>query len=181
MRILAENTLALVIDFQERLVPVIQDSEELLHNTEILIKGLHTLGIPMIATQQYTKGLGMTVENIRNAVGEEFIYCDKLTFSCAEDENIMKKIEETGKKNIIICGIETHICVLQTVIDLIYLGYNVILVENCIGSRKQRDHAIGLQRAVKEGAMLTTYESVLFELARVAGTDVFKAISKLIK
>ena len=93
----------------------------------------------------------------------------------------MKKIEETGKKNIIICGIEAHICVLQTVIDLIAKGFHVILVEDCVGSRKENDRQIGLQRAAAEGAILTTYESILFELTRVAKTDVFKEISRLIK
>jgi nicotinamidase-related amidase len=181
MRILAEETMALVIDFQERLVPVIHNSDELLHNTQILIKGLQTLGIPMLVTQQYTKGIGMTVPVLSEVFGEDFNYEDKISFSCAEDETILRKIEEAGKKNIIICGIEAHICVLQTVIDLISKGYNVVLVENCIGSRKESDRLVGIERAMAEGAILTTYESILFELTRVAGTEVFKSISRLIK
>jgi len=122
MRILAEDTLALVIDIQERLVPVIRDSNGLLHNVDILIKGLRALKIPMIVTQQYTKGIGMTIPTIIEAIGDEFSYYDKITFSCADDEKILQRIEETGKKNIIICGMEAHICVLQTVIDLISKG-----------------------------------------------------------
>lgn len=181
MRILAEDTLALMIDFQERLVPVINNNNELLHNTEILIKGLKALEIPMIVTQQYTKGIGMTVPVITEAIGEEFSYQDKLTFSCAEDEMILHKIEDMGRKNIIICGIEAHICVLQTVIDLLQKGYHVILVEDCIGSRKESDLNIAVKRATSEGAIITSYESILFELTRVAKTDVFREISKLIK
>ncbi|MDD3172957.1 MAG: isochorismatase family protein [Herbinix sp.] len=181
MRILAEDTLALVIDFQERLVPVINNKDELLHNTEILIKGLKALQIPMLVTQQYTKGIGMTVPEITEAIGEVFTFQDKLTFSCAENEEILSKIAESGKNNIIICGIEAHICVLQTVIDLIAKGYNVILVEDCVGSRRERDRQVGIKRAIAEGAIPTCYESILFELTRVAKTDVFKEISRLIK
>jgi len=181
MRILAEDTLALIIDFQERLVPVMDQKEQLLHNTEILIKGLRALKIPMLVTQQYTKGIGMTVPVFTEAFGEEFSYYDKVCFSCAEDEVIFDKIEKSGKKNIIVCGIEAHICVLQTVIDLIAKGYQVILVEDCVGSRRDNDRQVGIKRAIMEGAIPTTYESILFELTRVAKTDVFKEISTLIK
>lgn len=181
MRILAEDTMALIVDFQERLVPVIHNQEELLHNTEILMKGLQVLNIPMIVTQQYTKGIGMTVSSLSDVIGESFIFEDKLTFSCAQDETILGKIEATGRRNIIICGIEAHICVLQTVVDLLALGYNVILVEDCVGSRKESDRLIGIKRALMEGAIPTSYESILFELTRVAKTDVFKEISRLIK
>ena len=181
MRILAEDTLALVVDFQERLVPVIDHNLELLHNTEILIKGFKALGIPMLVTQQYTKGIGMTVPELASAMGDDFTFFDKLTFSCAEDETIINKIAESGKRNIIVCGIEAHICVLQTVIDLILKGYHVILVEDCVGSRKESDRQVGIRRAIAEGAVITSYESVLFELTRVAKTEVFKEISRLIK
>lgn len=181
MRIKADDTIALVIDYQERLVPVISNMEGLLRNTIILLKGLRILNIPMIITQQYTKGLGNTIPVITDAVGRMQAYFDKITFSCADDPEIMREIEKHGKKNIIICGIEAHICVLQTVIDLLEKGYNVILVENCVGSRKKSDRNFALTRAIKEGAVIATYESILFELARVAGTDVFKKISSLIK
>ena len=181
MRILSEDTLALLVDFQERLVPVINHDVELIHNTEILIKGLKALGIPIIVTQQYTKGIGMTVTELATAIGDDFSFFDKLTFSCAEDVTILSKIAETGKSNIIVCGIEAHICVLQTVIDLIAKGYHVILVEDCVGSRKESDRQVGIRRAIAEGAVITSYESILFELTRVAKTEVFKEISRLIK
>jgi len=181
MRILSEDTLALLVDFQERLVPVINHDVELIHNTEILIKGLKALGIPIIVTQQYTKGIGMTVPELATAIGDDFSFFDKLTFSCAEDVTILSKIAETGKSNIIVCGIEAHICVLQTVIDLIAKGYHVILVEDCVGSRKESDRQVGIRRAIAEGAVITSYESILFELTRVAKTEVFKEISRLIK
>jgi nicotinamidase-related amidase len=181
MRIIAKDTMALVIDFQERLVPVIHNNEELLHNTEILVKGLRALEIPLLVTQQYTKGIGMTVPVLAEAVGGEFIYEDKLAFSCAEEEAILQKLEKIGRHNIIVCGIEAHICVLQTVIDLIAKGYHVILAEDCVGSRREKDCLVGIKRAVMEGAVPATYESILFELTRVAKTETFKTISKLIK
>lgn len=181
MRILAEDTLALVVDFQEKLVPVIDNKDELIHKTKILLQGLQALHIPMLVTQQYTKGIGMTVSDLSEVAGDPFTYWDKITFSCVEDEEIFQKISESGKKNIIICGIEAHICVLQTIIDLIAIGYHVILVEDCVGSRKESDRLIGLKRAILEGAIPTSYESILFELTRVAKTDVFKEISRLIK
>ncbi len=181
MRILAEDTLALIIDFQEKLVPVINNQEELLHNTEILMKGLKALGIEMVVTQQYTKGIGMTVSELMEVFEGSFEYLDKVSFSCAEDETIYGKIAESGKKNIIVCGVEAHICVLQTVIDLIAKGYKVVLVEDCVGSRRESDRQVGIKRAITEGALPTTYEAILFELTRKAKTDVFKVISKLIK
>ena len=181
MRIVADDTLALIVDFQERLIPAIENREMLLHNTEILIKGLRALNIPMLVTQQYTKGIGMTHPMLVDALGGNFEYLDKITFSCAEDEAIMKKIEDSGKKNIIICGIEAHICVLQTVIDLKAKGFHVILVEDCVGSRKESDRQLGLKRALLEGVIPTSYESILYELTRVAQTAAFKEILKLIK
>ena len=158
MRILAEDTLALVVDFQERLVPVIDNNEGLIHNTEILIKGLQILEVPTLVTQQYTKGIGMTVPELSSLYGSDFEYYDKITFSCAMEEGI-----------------------LQTVIDLIEAGYQVILVEDCVGSRRESDRLTGIKRAIVEGAIPTTYEAILFELTKIAGTDKFKQISKLIK
>lgn len=181
MRILTEDTMAIVIDYQERLMPVIHNSDQLIHNSAILLKGLKTLGIPMVVTQQYTKGLGMTVEPIADVFGEEFTYYDKTTFSCLDDENIRKAVEEMGKKNVIVCGAEAHICVQQTVIDLIAMGYHVILVEDCIGSRKEKDYETALRRAAMEGAIPATYEAILYELTRMAKTDIFKEISRLTK
>lgn len=181
MRIKAEDTLALVIDLQERLVPVISNREMLLKNTTKLIKGLNILNIPMLVTQQYTKGLGMTVPELVKVFGEDFYYYDKISFSCAMDERINQAIAASGRKNIIICGVEAHVCVLQTVIDLIAQGYNVILPEDCIGSRKEYDKLAAIKMAGMEGAIPATCESLLFELTQIAGTDSFKKISSLIK
>lgn len=181
MRIKAEDTMALIIDLQERLVPVMSEREDVIHNTMKLIEGLNILGIPSVVTQQYTKGLGMTIPSIMRIYGEAFAYMDKIHFSCMDETEILHKIESYQKKNVIVCGIETHVCVQQTVIDLLAAGYQVILVEDCVSSRKSNDKKIAVKRMYKEGATLATYESILFELARVSGNEEFKAISKIVK
>lgn len=176
MRIEAEDAIAIVIDYQERLMPVMYEKEELLKNTTILLSGLQELQIPIVVTQQYTKGLGQTVEEIRNVLGN-FNYLEKVAFSAFEE---IKQVIE-GKKYVIVCGIEAHICVLQTLLDLKENGYIPVLVEDCISSRTLHNKQIALERAKQEEVILTTYESVLFELMKTAGTDTFKKIQKLIK
>lgn len=180
MRIKSNETMALIIDYQEKLVPVMNEKEIFVENSAILINGLKALKIPIVVSQQYTKGLGNTIQAIREAIGDFEAY-DKITFSCAGNEPIMEALQKIDVKNVIICGCEAHICVLQTVIDLLALGMNVIVVEDCIASRKEQDLYSALVRAEKEGALITTYEAILFELCEKAGNDTFKYISKLIK
>lgn len=176
MRIHLEDAIALVIDYQEKLVPVMYEKERLIQDSAILLAGLKMLKVPMIITQQYTKGLGTTVKEITDAVGHEE-YIDKISFSAYE--SVKEKIQ--GKKFVIVCGIETHICVLQTVIDLAANGYIPVVVEDCVSSRKLNDRRVALKRMREEGAIVTTYESILFELLKVAGTETSKKIQRLIK
>ena len=176
MRIHLEDAIALVIDYQEKLVPVMYEKERMIQDSAILLAGLKMLKVPMIITQQYTKGLGTTVKEITDAVGHEE-YIDKISFSAYE--SVKEKIQ--GKKFVIVCGIETHICVLQTVIDLAANGYIPVVVEDCVSSRKLNDRRVALKRMREEGAIVTTYESILFELLKVAGTETSKKIQRLIK
>lgn len=179
MRILAENTSCIVIDYQEKLVPTMSEKEALIANSVTLLKGLKLLEIPMILTTQYAKGLGNNVPEICEAVGEvEAI--DKTTFSAYETEAVCEAMDKT-RKNVIICGMEAHICVLQTAIDLKEAGYQPIIVTDCVSSRREHDKAFGIVRAEQEGVLLTTKEALLFELTRQAGGPVFKQISALIK
>lgn len=178
MRIEPEHTAALVIDYQEKLVPVMHKKEALMDYSAILLAGLRVLHIPMYITQQYTRGLGMTVSDIYEAAGiNQNDYIDKMTFSAYD------KVKEfiQKKKFIIVCGIESHICVLQTVIDLAKAGFVPVLVVDCISSRKESDIMVAIKRAEKEGAVITTYEALLFELLQVAGSDTSKKIQRLIK
>ncbi len=176
MRIETEHAAALVIDYQEKLVPVMEGKEKLICHSSTLLQGLNVLEIPMFLTQQYTRGLGMTVKEITEAAGTEE-YMEKISFSAYEC--VKEKIWD--KKYIIICGIEAHICVLQTVIDLKMEGFIPVVVEDCLSSRKGNDKMIALERMRDEGAMITTYESLLFELLKEAGTEKSKRIQRLIK
>ena len=176
MRIERENTVALVIDYQEKLVPVMDEKERLIQNSSILLAGLKYLGVPMIVTQQYTKGLGITVQEIREAM-ESDDYIDKISFTAFD--SVKEQIRD--KKFVIVCGIEAHICVLQTVIDLVEEGFVPVVVEDCISSRKPNDKEVAIRRMLEEGAIVTTYESLLFELLKIAGTEESKRIQRLIK
>ena len=176
MRIERENTVALVIDYQEKLVPVMDEKERLIQNSSILLAGLKYLGVPMIVTQQYTKGLGITVQEIRDAM-ESDEYIDKISFTAFD--SVKEQIRD--KKFVIVCGIEAHICVLQTVIDLVEAGFVPVVVEDCLSSRKPNDKKVAMKRMLQEGAIVTTYESLLFELLKIAGTEESKRIQRLIK
>lgn|ERR1035438_4672864 len=180
MRILKEHSSALIIDIQERLFPFIFENEKLVKNLTILIEGLKALSIPIHVTEQYVKGLGPTVAPVA-AVLEGIKRTEKMCFSCYDEPGIAESIAIGGRQNIIIAGIESHVCVLQTVIDLKHNGYTPVVVEDCISSRKENDKKVALSRMRIEGAVITTYESILFELLRFSGTEQFKAISKLVK
>jgi nicotinamidase-related amidase len=180
MRILKENSAGLIIDIQEKLFPFIFENEQLTRNTQILIEGLKVLDVPLIVTQQYTKGLGETITPVAESLGD-FKYLEKTAFSCCDDNGFNIELAETNRKFIIITGIETHVCVLQTTIDLLEKNFIPVVVEDCVSSRRLNDKNFAIERMRREGAVITTYESILFELLRYSGTDQFKAISKLVK
>ena len=180
MRIKKEDTIAVVIDVQERLFPLISDNKNLTDNIVKLIKGLKAIGIEILVTVQYTKGLGFTIQPIKEALGE-LETMEKTFFSCCGDENFINALKNTGKKNVILCGIESHVCVLQTAIDLKEKGFQPILIEDCVSSRRINDKKIAIERMRSEGAIISTHESILFELLEVSGTDSFKAVSKIVK
>jgi len=180
MRITKDNTSAVIIDIQERLYPHMHNREELECNVGILIKGLHLLKVPLLITEQYSKGLGKTIPAISENL-ENLDPIEKISFSCCDESRFLKELNMLNKKFVILAGIETHVCVLQTVLDLIDSGFYPVLVEDCVSSRKENDKKIAIERIRNEGAIVTTYESILLELCRVAGTETFKRISGLIK
>jgi nicotinamidase-related amidase len=180
VRIFSSDTIALVIDIQEKLFPHIDNHKNLLTNSRILLAGLDVLKIPVVVTEQYPKGLGSTLKEISNLING-FNPISKISFSCCGEKKFLEAVQNYSKRNIIICGIETHVCVLQTVMDLIERGYHPVIIEDCVSSRKSKDREIALKRMAREGVIITTYESILFELCEIAGTDQFKQISKLVK
>lgn len=183
MRILSRETAALFVDFQERLLPVIHEGEEVTRRSAMLLRGLNALEVPVVFPRQYPKGLGDIVPEIKEAA-LPYTPMDKLSFSALGEEEIgyqFRALRAQGRKTVLVCGVEAHVCVLQSAIDLKDRGFHVVLVTDCTGSRYPLDKKIALKRAVQEGIYLTTAESILFELTERAGTDVFKVISKLVK
>jgi nicotinamidase-related amidase len=180
MRIVKDKTAAVIIDLQERIFAVMPEKEVLAKNILTLISGLKVIGIPVIVTEQYVKGLGPTISGIAEQL-EGIKRIEKASFSCCDEPQFMMELASSGKELVIVAGIESHVCVLQTVIDLQQNGYHPVVVEDCISSRKPNDKKIAIERMRKEGAIITTYEAILFELLRYSGGETFKAISKLVK
>lgn len=180
MRITKENTTALFIDFQERLFPAMNEKDTLLKNTKMLVEGLNILGIPMAFSQQYTKGLGETISEISSLV-HNFAPIEKISFSCFGVEEYTAFLQHHQSRTIILCGIEAHVCVLQSVVDLKEAGYTPVVVTDCISSRTPLSKESAIERFRHEQIMMCTCESILFELTRSAKAEEFRAISKLVK
>ena len=179
-RIKAEDCIFVQVDVQEKLFPHIANNEQLEKNLIILIKGLQLHEIPIIVNEQYKKGIGETIPSLRELT-DTYPHFEKTTFSCCGNEDGLNAIKSSGKKTVILAGIETHVCVLQTAIDLIEEGLNVVLVTDCVNSRKSIDKETAILRLMQIGVVPTTYESLLFELTVNAKHPVFKEISKLVK
>jgi hypothetical protein len=179
-RIQREQAAGLVIDIQEKLFPFISGHEDLALKSGILIKGMQLLQLPILMTEQYSKGLGPTIQPVRELF-DPGSHLEKLAFSCCDDAGIMERLNSLHKKFIIITGIEAHVCVLQTATDLLERDFIPVVVEDCVSSRKLNDKNMAIARMRRMGAVITTYESVLFELLRFSGTEEFKAISRLVK
>ena len=180
MRIIREEAAAVVIDIQERLLPHIYGGDIVLSNCLKLIEGLKILSVPVIITQQYTKGLGPTVPSIVQMF-PQFRFIEKISFSCCEELAFKNEISRLNKTDIILVGIEAHVCVLQTCIDLLAEGKKPVVVEDCVSSRRPEDKRVAIERMRQEGARITRVESLLFELTRVAGNQIFKSISNIVK
>lgn len=175
-----ENTVLLVVDMQERLLPVMDNFEEIIRKNEILIKGIKELNIPVMFTEQFPKGLGSTVENIKEAlVDANAVGFEKLEFSAFN--SVKDELKRLNKNAIVISGIETHVCVYQTIKELIMEGYEVYIPFDAVSSRdiKNKENALYLVREM--GACVTNVETILFDLLKTAEHPSFKAISKLIK
>ena len=174
----APTTTLLLIDVQERINGVMADPSHL-PRQGVLLEASGILDLPVVTTEQYPKGLGATVQDLAGLLPTAAV--EKSTFSCARQPEAMAAIEATGRKQIVVCGIETHVCVLQTVIDLLEQGFEVHVPHDAVNSRRQADKAWALHRMLAAGAVVSATESVLFEMLERCGTDQFKAVSKLIK
>lgn len=175
-----ESTALLIIDIQERILPVIRKYERVIENSLKLIKGFKIMGLPIFYTEQYPKGLGPTTpELLEELEGNEAI--QKMSFSCAGAGDLFKNLTDKNITQVVVCGVESHVCVQQTVLDLLENDFQVNLAADACSSRRKFDYEIALSRMSANGAEVTTVESILFELLNVCGTDEFKGISKIVK
>ena len=172
------NTALLVIDVQDRINAVMADQDHL-PRIEVLIEACRGLEVPVLASEQYPQGLGPTVESLAAILGET--PPGKLTFSCARDDGLKRALEDTGRNQIIVTGIETHVCVLQTALDLVSLGFEIFVPHDAVNSRRPADKEWALHRMAASGAAITSTESALFELLERCDTAAFKTVAKLIK
>lgn len=175
-----DNTALLIIDIQDRLAAVMKLKESVVNNCLNLIELSKMLNIPIVLTEQYPKGLGQTVEDIRKAM-PFYKPIEKLTFSCCDEPAFLYEIKKLNKKTILLTGMETHICVLQTCIGLLKNGFNVHLVKDAVCSRAKENWQTACEFMRDAGAVITCTETVLFQLLKIAGTEEFKAIAKKIK
>ncbi|MCD6312187.1 MAG: hydrolase [Thaumarchaeota archaeon] len=171
------DSLLIVIDFQERLIRRIQDAEEILRESAKLIKACKILGVPIIVTEQVK--LGETVEEIRKLIDSKPI--QKSSFSCARSDDFMRELKRMKPGKCIIVGIEAHICVLQTALDLLERGYEVHVALDCIGSRRLLDRDAAIRRMTQRGVIPTTAETVIYELLETAEHEKFKEILEIVK
>ena len=174
-----DKSALLIIDIQERIYKVVQEHENLVSNVLKLVKAANLMKIPIYHTEQYAKGLGPTIQQIKNELKGEPNH--KLTFSCFNAENLFKRLKNEKVEQVIVSGVEAHVCVQQTVLDLLSNGFQVNLVVDAISSRKMIDYNTAVRRMENEGAIPSTVEAILFELLQICGTPLFKDISRLIK
>ena len=164
-------------------MPVIDAAGDVERNVERLIRGCHILGIPILLTEQYPKGLGTTVAGLRRALDESGGYrpIEKSCFSAHGCAGFEQELEAMQRTQILLCGVETHVCVYQTAMDLLRDEYDVTLIADAVSSRTPQNKVIAIERLTDAGVKLSSTEMALFELLVAAGTDEFKAISRLVK
>ena len=175
-----ENSALLVIDIQERILPVIFEHERVVDNALKLINGFKVLNVPIFFTEQYPKGLGPTESKIKAAL-DNAEAIQKMSFSCFGAGNLFEDLRTKDIQHVVVCGIESHVCVMQTSLDLMANGFKVQVAADAVSSRRKFDYEIALRRMENNGAEITLTESILFEMLNVCGTDEFKSISKLVK
>ncbi|MDD4859079.1 MAG: hydrolase [Dehalococcoidales bacterium] len=176
----ADNTVLVLVDVQVKLARVMFDRENLITNLQKLIKGAQALGVPVIMTEQYPQGLGPTIPEVAELL-KDIKPVAKLSFSCCGDETFLKGFKTLNRKQVLIAGIEAHVCVYQTAIDLLGAGYEVQVVADAVSSRSEANKELALQKMNRNGAAITSTEMVLFELLKSAKSEKFKEISQIVK
>ena len=175
-----DNALLLIVDIQERLAAVMSERQKVINNCLHHIEVAKLMRIPILATEQYPRGLGPTVKEITDPL-PSFTPIEKITFSCCGEPAFLTSLSSLNRKKVILTGMETHVCVLQTCLSLLSKGYTVHVVEDAVCSRSPGNFKTGIEFMRDAGAVITCTETVLFQLLEKAGTEEFKAISKRIK
>lgn len=176
-----KETAFLIVDVQEAFRQSIADLDEIARKIAIFARGVRLLNVPILVTEQYPKGLGKTVPEIAEVLSDEIEFIEKTTFSSCGAPAFAEKLNRLAVKQIVVAGIEAHVCVNQTVHDLLAQGFQAHLLADCISSRKEENKQIALTKMQASGALLSSVEQSLFELMRDAKNEQFKAIQKLIK
>jgi nicotinamidase-related amidase len=173
------KTAFVLVDVQEKFIPVIHDVDKVIKNSNVLIGAAEILGIPLIVTEQYPKGLGKTCERIKLPKDSKVI--EKVHFSCFGSGGFLKEVEKLKVKSIILFGIEAHVCILNTALDALKNGFEVHVVADAVSSRSAENKSIEIERMRQSGAFIASTEMILFQLMEKSGTGEFRQISKLIK
>ena len=174
------KTALLIIDIQDRIFSVMLNPEIMIQNTIKLIEGFRILESPIFATEQYPKGLGETENRIKESL-KEIVPMQKLSFSCSGAGELFETLKYRNIKQVAVAGIESHVCVQQTALDLLANGFQVSLAADACSSRKETDYNMALERMRTAGVIITSTEAILFELLNVSGTEEFRNISKIVK
>lgn len=174
-----EETVLVLIDIQGKLAEIVDESAFIIDNIVRVVKGAKVLALPILWLEQYPKGLGPTVTAIADELDTSPI--EKITFSAYDTPEFVEKLAATGRKKVLLAGIETHICVYQTAAQLLANGYEVEVLADCVSSRTAGNREVGIQKMLQLGAMITSVEMALFEMQQIAKGDAFKAISKIVK
>lgn len=175
-----EDCALVLIDIQERLVGVMRRRDEVVATAVLLARCAAALGIPVLVTRQYPKGLGDTVEGLREATGQADVI-DKLSFDCSAEPGFISHLERTGRRQVVLAGMEAHICVAQTALGLLERGYDVQVVADAVCSRRDEDRDVALDRLRAAGVVVTTAESTVYEALGRAGTPEFRTVLEAVK
>lgn len=176
----AESSTLVVVDIQERLLPHIAEKEQVVAGSRRLIQAAKELEIPRLLTEQYPRGLGKTVPEIKEHT-DDLEVLEKTAFSCMQAENFIQALHATGSNTLVLCGVESHVCVLQTALDALAAGKRVVVVADAVRSRSLENHHLALERVRRSGGQIVSSEMVLMEWLRDAKHPAFKAVQKLIK
>jgi nicotinamidase-related amidase len=175
-----DDTALIIVDVQEKLLPYVTDKEEVVKNLKMLIRFAYIMGIPIILTEHYPKGLGRTVPEIKEVL-KNYESFEKVIFSCFGSEEFKSKLKELEIKTLMLAGIESHICVQQTALDALNAGYKVHIIADAISSRTLRNLKVGIEKVRQFGGVISSTEMAMYEIMERADTMEFKEVLKLVK